>query len=158
MSSAGLSPDARARVGTLPRSAMRCWRRVVVVVVLAALVSPVLRDRDSFPLSTYPMYASVRPREMSIDRVVGVLANGSDRDLSMRVIADTDDPLIAEGRIRDAVLAGRADELCQRVARRVPDEVRFVLVVREVHDVVEAASGADPAVERTVHARCPSAR
>lgn len=147
------------RSGGRPRPATRWWRRAVLVVVLAALVSPVLRDRDSFPLSTYPMYASVRPREMSIDRVVGVRADGSDRRLSMRVVADTDDPLIAEERIRDAVSAGRADELCRRVAQQVADvEVRFVLVVREVHDVVEAASGSDAALGRIVHARCPSVR
>ena len=41
--------------------AVRSWRRsLTVVVAVAVLVSPALRDHDSFPLSTYPVYASAR--------------------------------------------------------------------------------------------------
>lgn len=131
-------------------------RQLVVAGVLLAVVSPALRNHDSFPLSTYPVYANVRPREMTIATAVGELRDGTERQLSMAVIAATDDPLIAEQRVADAVAAGRADELCARIAARAPSIVVEVMVVHERHDAVHAARGEPSLLSRTVHARCPN--
>ena len=130
------------------------WRRAVVIAFVLVVVSPAVRNRDSFPLSTYPVYASVRPRDAVIDTAVGEGPDGTERRLSMSVIAGTDDPLIAEQRVSSAIDSGRADDLCARIASKVGDDVSAVLVVRELHDVVEAASGGASLRSRSVEARC----
>ena len=65
------------------------WRLAVVVVGAAVLISPALRDHDSFPLSTYPVYASARAREATFVTAQGRRVDGSVQRLSMEVIART---------------------------------------------------------------------
>ena len=125
-----------------------------LVLGVVVLVSPALRDHDSFPLSTYPMYASVRSDVATFVTAHGGRSDGSIRRLSMEVIAQTDDPLIAASRLAAAVGDGRADALCTGIARRAPDDVVAVVVVRERHDVVSAARGDDSVVQRDELARC----
>ena len=134
---------------------MSSGRRLVAVVVgTVVLISPALRDHDSFPLSTYPIYASARPREATFVTAHGERADGSAHQLSINVIARTDDPLIAASRLADAVAAGRADELCVEIAARAPSDVVAVVVVRERHDVVDGARGEDSLLQREQLARC----
>jgi hypothetical protein len=137
-----------------PGRGVRRWRLIGAAVVVIGVVSPVLRDRDSFPLSTYPVYASARPRTATFDTVIATRADGSSVHLSMAAIAGTDDPLIAQQRVRDAVSGDRADELCARVARRAPAAAAVIEVVTQVHDVVEAAEGRASLLRQTTHARC----
>lgn len=125
-----------------------------LVVGVVVLVSPALRDHDSFPLSTYPMYASVRPDVATFVTAHGERADGSIRRLSMEVIARTDDPLIAASRLADEVGDGGAETVCTGIAQRAPDDVVTVVVVRERHDVVSAARGDNSLVERDELARC----
>jgi hypothetical protein len=64
--------------------------------------------KDSFPISTYPMYAF---RRASADRFQVVLdedSAGAIRPLPMHQVADTNDPLIAESLIDQAIRAGSA--------------------------------------------------
>jgi hypothetical protein len=129
-------------------------RLVAVVVGTVVLISPALRDHDSFPLSTYPIYASVRPREATFVTAHGEGADGSAHRLSIDVIARTDDPLIAASHVADAVAAGRADELCAEIAARAPIDLVAVVVVREWHDVVDGARGEDSLLHRERLARC----
>jgi hypothetical protein len=129
-------------------------RLVAVVAGTVVLISPALRDHDSFPLSTYPIYASARAREATFVTAHGVRADGSAHRLSMDVIARTDDPLIAASRVDDAVAAGRVDELCAEIAARAPSDVVAVVVVRERHDVVDGARGEDSLLQREQLARC----
>ena len=96
----------------------------------------------------------MRPRDEVIDTAYGERADGTERRLTMGVIAGTDDPLIAEQRVSDAIDGGRADELCARIAAKAGDDIAIVVVVRELHDVVDAASGAQSLRSRSVHARC----
>jgi hypothetical protein len=136
------------------------WRRLVVLAVVAAVALPALRNRDSYPLSTYPVYATARGRVASLDTAVAVEENGRWSRLSLPVIAETDDPLIAEDRVGDLIADGLASQLCAEIARRARTEVNGVAVVAievvtERLDVVEVASGRHPPHERTVHARCP---
>ncbi len=124
------------------------------MVAVAVLVSPAIRDHDSFPLSTYPVYASARSRDATFVTAQGQRADGSARRLSIDVIARTDDPLIAASRVADAVAAGRADELCAEIAGRAPSDVVAVIVVRERHDVVDGARGEDSLLSREQLSRC----
>jgi hypothetical protein len=124
------------------------------VVGTVVVISPALRDHDSFPLSTYPIYAVARPREAEFVTAHGVRADGSAQRLSMDVIARTDDPLIAASRVDDAVAAGRADELCAEIAARVPSDLVAVMVVREWHDVVAGARGEDSLLQSEQLALC----
>jgi hypothetical protein len=131
------------------------WPLVAVVAGTALLISPALRDRDSFPLSTYPVYASARGREATFVTADGERADGSVHRLSMDVIARTDDPLIAASRLADAVSAGRADDLCTEIAGRAPSDLVAVVVVRERHEVVDSARGDESLLQREQLARCP---
>ena len=129
-------------------------RLLALVVGIVVLVSPALREHDSFPLSTYPVYASARPREATFVTARGQGADGSTRRLSIDVIARTDDPLIAASRVADAVAAGQADALCSAIAARAPSDIVAVVVVRERHDVVDGALGKDSLLQREELARC----
>jgi len=137
-----------------PSSAIRWRRRVVAGAVLVAVAWPVVRGHDSFPLSTYPMYAETRDDVVSISTAVGVDASGARRRLSLRAIADTDDPLIAESAVDDAVRRGEAGALCAEIAARVPDDLERVEVVAERHDVVARAAGRPSLLDRSVRASC----
>jgi hypothetical protein len=137
------------------RTGRRGLRRLVVIAVLAAVASSTLRDRDSFPLSTYPMYATARGEIVDLATAVGFDATGIELRLSMATIAETDDPLIAESRVDRAIAAGRAGELCAEIAARAHGRgVVTVEVVEERHDVVARTEGRASLLERTVHARC----
>jgi len=135
------------------------WRRGVATgVIVVAIVSPALRDRDSFPLSTYPVYATARGSEVTLATAVGITATGDVRRLSLGVIARTDDPLIAESFVDRAIAAGRAGSVCAGIAARAPDDVVAVEVVDERHDISAQRNDSDTLLERTVHARCSVAR
>jgi hypothetical protein len=134
------------------------WRRAVAAGFVLVVVSPAVRNRDSFPLSIYPVYASVRARDAVIDTAFGESADGTERRLTMSEIAGTDDPLIAEQRVSSAIDSGRAGDLCARIASKVGEDVTAVVVVREVHDVVKAASGEASLRSRSVEARCEAGR
>ena len=136
----------------------RVWRRWVTALALVAVVSPVLRDRDSFPLSTYPMYASARSEVVSFSTVVAYDAGGQPVRLSLRTIARPDDALIGQARVRASIAEGTADVRCAEVAGSAPDAAARVEVVTERHDVVALASGDESLVDREVHASCEVAR
>ncbi len=129
----------------------------MTVLVLLAVVSPALRDHDSFPLSTYPMYAGARADTDVFSFVVGVDADGARIPLSLGVIARTDDALVAQAEVDARVAGGDADGLCTEVAARVPDDVARVEVVTERHDLVVLATGGDSTLDRTLHASCEPA-
>jgi hypothetical protein len=130
------------------------WPRLAVVAVLAAVIAPAVTNHDSFPLSTYPMYASARSDEASFATAVAVDGNGESHRLSLRTVARTDDPLIAESLVRRAIVTGEADALCVEIARRVAQPGVAIEVVDEQHDVVARAAGEPSLLGRTVHARC----
>jgi len=126
----------------------------VTLIVLLAVVSPALRDRDSFPLSTYPMYAHTRADTAEFSTVVGVDARGSRVPLSLSAIAGTDDALIGQARVRRAIEAAQHGALCADVAERVPDEIDRLEVVTERHELVALVRGEASLIDRTLHATC----
>ena len=139
-----------------------------MVAVLVALAIPVVLDRDSFPLSTFPMYARTRSSEVALVTAQGVGGDGRIVALSLETIGASDDPLVVAGELRADVRLARADDRCRTIADRLealdPDAVDLVdpdariesvQVVTERHDVVEAVDGGRSLRERVVHARCP---
>lgn len=131
------------------------WRSLVVIVAtLVVVISPTIRNRDSFPLSSYPIYARSRGRVATFDTVVGVNVTGEIERLSLQTIAGTDDPLIASSFVSNTVRAGDADQLCADVAERVGPEVARIEVVSERHDIVDWLRDDDSLQERSVHASC----
>jgi len=141
----------------------------VSVAVVALVASPALRQRDSYPLSTYPVYAEARPAMARLPTAVGVTAAGDRVRLSPTVIGASDDPLIVADRVGDAIADGRAERLCRAIADRAvaggdvtdrsagPSTLTGVEVVTEEIDLVATAADGAPPRARTVHAACPVA-
>jgi hypothetical protein len=143
-----------ARTSPVPGGLIGWGRRAVVIAVLAAVLWPVVRGHDSFPLSTYPMYAQRRGDVVAIATAVGIDAEGRSRRLSLHTIADTDDPLIAESALQRAIASGSADATCREIAARAGEGTVAVELVEEWHDVAAQATGRDSLRDRTVHATC----
>jgi hypothetical protein len=135
-------------------------RILVTAGAVAALVAPVVLDRDDFPLSTYPMYSRSRGDAVTFATAQAVDVDGSVSSLSLAVIGASDDPLIVAGELRSALREDRADERCTEIADRardwagLADDVVAIEVVAERHDVVARAAGEPSLLDRTVHARC----
>lgn len=117
---------------------------LVSVLAVAAVLSPLGRDPargDSFPLSTYPMFARARTSPvMTLEYLVGIDAAGSRHYIPPRLVANQE-VLQARARIRQAVGSGGAAELCAEVASRLGgdgdlDAVTELRVVRGTHDAV----------------------
>lgn len=141
------------------------WARwTVTIAVVVALFVPVIRDQDSFPLSTQPMYATARDSFEWLPSARGVDGGtGGQRRLSMALVAETDDPLIAESRLEQAIRSGRAMELCEEIAARVavdPDlrRINLVEVLTEHLDLIGFVADDAAPVGTQVHARCGVAR
>jgi hypothetical protein len=131
------------------------WRhRIAAVICLAAVVSPAVIGRDSFPLSTYPMYADGGSRLDTLATAVGVDAAGTVHRLSLATIADTSDPLIAESSLYEAIRAGRAEAACVQIAGRAGGFLVRIEVVEERHDLVARAQHKDSLLERHLDASC----
>jgi hypothetical protein len=134
-------------------------RAAVTAVVFAALLAPVLLDRDSFPLSTYPMYSSVRSGESTLLTARGVASDGSSRELTPTLIGDSDDPLVVVGRLRAALSVGRGDVRCAEIAERVLmrsefDDVVVIEIASERHDTVARTLDQKSLIDREVRAAC----
>jgi hypothetical protein len=142
----------------------RRTRILITAGVVGALVTPVLLDRDGFPLSTYPMYSRSRGDEVTFATAQAIDDAGRATALSLAVIGDSDDPLIVAGELRDAIRDGRARQRCEEIAGRaaawsgLPPQTSTIDVVTERHHVVAQVEGGASLVERTVHASCPAVR
>jgi hypothetical protein len=99
-------------------------------IVIGATGWPALRDppRDSFPLSTYPMFSTVREAAW-IHVVVGFDGEGRERAIPPSMIANAE-VMQAAQTIAIAVGKWRARGLCAEVAERVARAPRYADVVR----------------------------
>jgi hypothetical protein len=121
---------------TEPRADSRradSWRArplIFSVLVIAVTLSPALREppRDSFPLSTYPMFSSV-PKRAWLDVIVGFDAAGNLQRIPPPLVANPEVMQAAET-IRLAVRHQQAPQLCAEVAARVATDPNFDHVVR----------------------------
>src|SRR5438034_100398 len=100
------------------RERRRAWTAVVLVVALTGVV-PLALDRDSFPLSTFPMFSADIDSTQSIATAVGVAADGSTLRLEPEIIAATTIANQAVTVVGHAIASGRADRLCADIVSRV---------------------------------------
>ncbi|HEX9259563.1 MAG TPA: hypothetical protein VF855_08495, partial [Acidimicrobiales bacterium] len=128
-------------------------RVALVAAVFVVGVLPVALDRDSFPLSTFPMFSTRRTTSEPVDTAVAV---AGDRQwwLSPELIAATDEPIQATAAVSDAISAGQTDALCADIARRVGDDgpagATAVEVITARYDAVRWFEGERAPLQRVV--------
>ena len=134
------------------------WAAVALAIVLVGVV-PFVLDRDSFPLSTFPMFAADIDRTQSVDTAVAVDAAGAVIRLTPAEIGGTTVVNQAASVVTTAIVGGRAADLCAVIAGRVGGDAGAVAVevVTERYDAVRWFDGDRTPVDRVVHARCPVA-
>ena len=124
---------------------MRAFAAAVSLALIAATLWPVARDprADSFPLSTYPMFAWKRETRQTFRYALGETAGGERRILSPGLVG-TGEVLQALQVIGRAVAAGRgeATKLCEAIAARVARDseradIAAIRIVVGTHDAVE---------------------
>src|SRR5687767_13883903 len=132
-------------------SSTRVWGSIVSLVMLAAVASPLARDPvrgDSFPLSTYPMFAYKRPgARVAMDYVVATGPDNARRHVPPELVANHE-VMQALMTIRRAVSSGRAPTLCAEVAARAARDRRF-----DAMDTIHVAFGDHRGVDYLVHGR-----
>lgn len=140
----------------------------LAAVMLGSLLAPLLRvpPRDSFPLSTYPMFSYAHQGQtLSLELAVAVLADGSRVAVPPRLIG-TEEVMLARKLVRHAVARNQATSFCQSIAARLraaPDPrlgvVKAIEVRTERFDVFDyfLKPASERAHDGTVHASCPVA-
>jgi hypothetical protein len=132
---------------------------VLLVAFALAVASPALRaePRDSFPLSSYPMFSHDRGRIASIATAVGLDAEGGVHRLGPRAVGGGDEVMLAVSAASRAARNGPAEaaRFCAEVAGRVDDSEVVVVEVRtEVRDAVDDVGADREPLDVVVHARC----
>jgi hypothetical protein len=103
---------------------------IVSALVIAATLWPVLWEptRDSFPLSSYPMFSSVRNKAW-VDVVVGFEADGRERRIGPRMLGSIE-VMQAAQTVNQAIRRKQGKRLCEQVADRVARTPEYADVVR----------------------------
>ncbi|MCY1070302.1 hypothetical protein OV090_36500 [Nannocystis sp. RBIL2] len=126
------------------------WPWLVGLVLLGLSLSPMLRPLgyDSFPFSSFPMFAHGRKDAVTtVHRAVAVLPDGTHVALPPRALG-SDEVLQADVTLRHAIRRGKkaSAALCKAVARRVaadPAHAEAVAVelLTERHDALAYFAG-----------------
>lgn len=139
------------------------WHRplayaAVALVLVVVGVVPLALDRDSFPLSTYPMFSTRRSTAETVDTAVAVDGDGIVHRLGPERIGGTDEIILATATVSDAINRGTVTQLCAEIAGRVagigPAGATTVEVVTERFDAIAWYRGDHRPIERHVHATC----
>jgi hypothetical protein len=135
---------------------------VVLAVVLGVVLSPLVSGKDSFPHSTYPMFASTPGREATLQVAFGLDAEGTLIRLEPRTISGSVEVVHAYSTLLRANRTGDQQRLCEEIATRVatrgPEAVATVVVAAERHDMVTSVAEGPRPLARIEHARCPVLR
>lgn len=125
--------------------------------MVLAVAAPVLGSpfRDSFPLSTYPMFSVARPQQATVSSAVGFDASGAEVTLRPTDIGGTREVIQAAATISRAISRGEAAELCEEVLSNVP-AAAVVEIVTETFDVIAYFDESEEPLQRIVHAKCSS--
>jgi hypothetical protein len=126
-----------ARTRTLPAA--------ISIVMIGATLWPVTRRpvADSFPLSTYPMFAFERPTKLTMSYAVGITQRGDRRFLSPAIIGSPE--ALQALAIIERGLAGKPAErmaLCTEIADSVRgypalDDIVTIAIVTGSHDALD---------------------
>lgn len=139
------------------------WRWKLGAVLLwvgftAAILYPIVPDKDDFPLSNYPMFSVPKKTTAKIYHVVGFTPDGRAYPLSPEMVG-TDEIMQASQTVKLAIGGGRAKTLCDEAAQRVADSRDFAEVTRlqvriDVFDSIRYWEG-DRSTSRTrILAKC----
>lgn len=138
----------------------------VTLLVALGVVAPALgvTERDSFPLSTYPMFSRKRER-VRVDQALGVKRTGQAVALPPWIVARTDEVMLANATIRRAVRSGRRPlkRFCRRIAKRVAADESLAGVVRiEIasvsYDPIRYFTDGPAPLQKRTRQRCRVAR
>jgi hypothetical protein len=138
------------------RTRLLAWSSVAAAVAVLGIY-PVMTDRDSFPLSTYPMFSYPRTTTESVDTAVARDAAGRVVRLSPQLIADDNEVILAGATVSTAIATGHAATLCDEIATRVSGHVSGAVavdVVTERYDAIRWFAGDRTPIERAVQATC----
>lgn len=144
--------------------ARRCFAYVAGWGATAAVLSPLLSDSaDSFPISTYPMFAR-SPGQPTLYAMLATSGDGTERTLTPELVGSTE-VLQAKVMIQRSVQRGQVamSELCQATAARVAasggeEGLSFVEIVRRRYDpIAYFVSRAAPLEQERIF-RCPVPR
>ena len=144
----------------------RRFAALASLALCAAVLAPAVRapDNDSFPLSTYPMFAAPRPRELTMASARGVTRDGRPRTLSPAHVG-TGEVMQAFATIQRAAAAGPDERsaLCAAIAARVAGDAELadvvaVELVSGSYDAVELVAGGTRVGREAVLVRCSVAR
>lgn len=136
---------------------------LLTAAVVLVLASPALLPdrRDSFPLSTFPMFSSLIEPIVDIDYAIGLDEGGNDITLDPETIAGTDEIIIAGSVVSQAVRGGETAlaPLCSAIATRVSSGSRESSIVGiEIRtdrlDAVAYFAGDELPIERVAHWVC----
>lgn len=132
----------------------------ITAIVIAAVLYPLSysKTEDSFPLSSFPMFARRVPTATLTQHFVIAIGQGFRRSISPDLIG-TEEVLQAQATIRRAVHGGRraVRKLCQEVAARIAGDESFaaataVRVVKGRYHAVNYLTGRDKTgVETTIY-------
>ncbi len=131
-------------------------RRLAPFIAAAAVLSPLLHspNHDSYPLSTYPMFADDRGPQTNIDTVVAIDPDGVVHRLTPKIISGTDEIVTASEVVRLAISRGDAELLCDDVAEVVNDSSMLIQVRSELVDTVAVVVDGAPPLEVIIRAEC----
>lgn len=125
--------------------------------MVLAVAAPVLGSpfRDSFPLSTYPMFSVARPQQATVNSAVGFDTAGDELTLRPIDIGGTREVIQAAATVSRAISRGEAEDLCREVLTNVPTAA-VIEIVTETYDVIAYFAESEEPLQRIVHARCQS--
>lgn len=129
-------------------------RRFVTAGLIAALISPVIRNEDGLPLSTYPMYSSARSNLSKFVTASGIDDQGNRTTLSALTTWGSRDRLITHSFLNDAVARGDASVICAEITSRVDPSLSGVEIATEQHDTIARLQGKPSLMQRDLHASC----
>jgi hypothetical protein len=138
----------------LPGGAARAWATTLIfaALVLVPLAMPV--GWDSFPISSYPMFArgdlgTVVPVSHAL-----LLTEGEGRRPAPPSLIGTPEVMVAKNIVELAIAQGRAAELCAKIAANAGGEARQVEIVTSTFDTRRYFEVSREPLAREVHARC----
>ena len=139
------------------RRASRTFARLVGLGIVAVIgILPVALDRDSYPLSTYPMFSSRRTAVEPVHTAVIAYPDGTIGRLSPTQISGNDEVIIAAQLVYEAIRRDGGEVLCADIASRLNDvdTAAEVEIVTEKYDAIDWYEGRKSPISRVVHTSC----
>lgn len=143
---------------TAARPALRMLGPMIVVAIVAVIgVVPLILGRDSYPLSTYPMFSSRRTAIEPVHTAVLVDSEGEVIRLSPTQISGNDEVIIAAQLVYESIGRDGGVVLCDDIARRFSEPTSrgaTIEIVTERYDAIAWYEGRRSPISRVVHSSC----